>query len=592
MSKKKISVFIASPGDVPDERRGFREEIDVLNSGFGDGADVEFEALGWEDVLSSVGSRNQSVINELIKRCDVFFLVMHRRWGQDAPDAGVFLSYTEEEFHLAQGLKSEGGKPEIFILFKRVAAEFEANPDPQLQKVMEFKHQLEESRKALYRYFDDEESFRTELNKHLRAYAKGEIPKSIKQEQVILPLSILSKINTANELVAEKAKLAEIAKDYAEKSKMQIEQLQLQLAKDAAKLSMDGQVEYAREKFSKLIIESSDTIILDLAYSFYMRISDLKTSEFILDKRLSFCDECEVSISKAMYHMDLSRMYCAKSKFKEAIDSIMKSIVISKKIGNKPVTAVAYSYLGNVYRISDRYDKAKYMYNKSLSISETIGMDGLSASTLNNLGIVYLILEDYNMSESVYLKSLKIKEREKQSDKRIYGQSISYNGLGNLYLEKKNYVLAERYYLKSIELNSRFGSKEGIANNYGNLGTLYYKSGDSQLAEESYIKSLDISIEFGLETVTATQYGNLANIYRDRDDFDRAEELYLKAIRILKEPDMKGRLAEHYFNYGGLYYKKKDVGKALEMYQKSLALYEEIDSPKAEVVQKEIDRIR
>ena len=57
--KRKISVFIASPSDPANERRSFKNAITRLNVGFGDGADVEFEPLGWEDTLASTGRRNQ-----------------------------------------------------------------------------------------------------------------------------------------------------------------------------------------------------------------------------------------------------------------------------------------------------------------------------------------------------------------------------------------------------------------------------------------------------------------------------------------------------------------------------------------------------
>ena len=85
--KRTISVFIASPGDLAGERRAFKKAIDQLNVGFGDGANVEFVPLAWEDTLASTGRRSQGVINQEIDKCDVFILAMHRRWGQEAPDA-------------------------------------------------------------------------------------------------------------------------------------------------------------------------------------------------------------------------------------------------------------------------------------------------------------------------------------------------------------------------------------------------------------------------------------------------------------------------------------------------------------------------
>ncbi len=112
---RNIAVFIASPGDLAVERRAFRDAIEQLNAGFADGANVSFEALGWEDTLASTGRRSQSVINKDIDLCDVFILTMHRRWGQAAPDAGPYSSYTEEEFHRALERWQEEKKPEIFV---------------------------------------------------------------------------------------------------------------------------------------------------------------------------------------------------------------------------------------------------------------------------------------------------------------------------------------------------------------------------------------------------------------------------------------------------------------------------------------------
>ena len=81
---REIRVFIASPGDLAVERRAFKDAIELLNVGFGDGAEVQFESLGWEDTLATTGRRVQSVIDQDIDTCDVFVLALHRRWGQEA----------------------------------------------------------------------------------------------------------------------------------------------------------------------------------------------------------------------------------------------------------------------------------------------------------------------------------------------------------------------------------------------------------------------------------------------------------------------------------------------------------------------------
>jgi hypothetical protein len=125
---KPVRVFIAFPGDLAIERRAFKEVIEELNAGFGDGAGVEFLALGWEDTLATTGRRSQSVINDEIDRCDIFILAMHRRWGQEAQDAKPYSSYTEEEFHRAIDRWRRTLQPVVFVFFKQVEAGQMADP--------------------------------------------------------------------------------------------------------------------------------------------------------------------------------------------------------------------------------------------------------------------------------------------------------------------------------------------------------------------------------------------------------------------------------------------------------------------------------
>ena len=64
-TKRMIRVFIASPGDLAVERRAFKDVIDELNDGFGDGAGVTFEAL------AVMTRRSQGLINQEIDRREI-----------------------------------------------------------------------------------------------------------------------------------------------------------------------------------------------------------------------------------------------------------------------------------------------------------------------------------------------------------------------------------------------------------------------------------------------------------------------------------------------------------------------------------------
>jgi len=413
--KRNISVFIASPGDLANERRQFREAIKLLNVGFADGANVEFEALGWEDTLASTGRRNQSVINEEIDRCDVFLLVMHRRWGQEAPDAKPYTSYTEEEFHRALNLWKQHSKPEIFIFFKRVDPASEADAGPQLKKVMDFRKHLEESRQILYRYFDDEQSFSDEIDRHLRAFVKGDLPKTEQNaELVVLPLDVLKRIQEAENLVNQKMREAAEARDAEKEHRTKIEAMQLQIAQDAANLSKEGKIEFARQKFAELVTETINLDVLFLGYEFYSRTGDLDAAFTVLEKWLD----------------------------------------ISGPESNSPETASAYGNLGNLYRTRGELEDAEEMYLKSLALNEALGSKEGMASAYGNLGILYQIRGELEHTEEMYLKSLAIE----QALGRKEGMASDYGNLGNLYKIRGRLEDAEEMYLKSLNLFEELNS--------------------------------------------------------------------------------------------------------------------------------------
>lgn len=70
-----------------------------------------------------------------------------------------------------------------------------ADAGPQLQKVLDFRKSLEESRQVLYHGFANEAEFKAEVDRHLRAFAKGELPPAdAPRDKVLLPLAVLAEL--------------------------------------------------------------------------------------------------------------------------------------------------------------------------------------------------------------------------------------------------------------------------------------------------------------------------------------------------------------------------------------------------------------
>lgn len=289
---RTITVFLASPGDLAAERKAFREKIEELNSGFGEGAKVNFVPKLWEDVLATTGRRVQDVINREVDASDILILALNRRWGQPAPDSESS-SYTEEEFR--RGLKrwSKKKSPEVIVLFKNVDPESLADPGPQLKPVLAFRKELEVGRRTLSRAFSTEDAFAQEVDKHLRAFAQGRWQEIDRGTRCVdLPKAAVSALDRARRSSATRIKRTPSrgkagGKDGSAKKLKRVsvevnrelfqdDQTALTLARAAVDAASDGRVQDAAILFAKASEGTTNLSVLGLAADFFKQIGDLE----------------------------------------------------------------------------------------------------------------------------------------------------------------------------------------------------------------------------------------------------------------------------------------------------------------------------
>ena len=172
----EYNVFIASPGDVPEERTATREICESLNNdSFVKDKKIRLNPVGWEDVIPEAG-RPQAIINQLQQECDIFICMLYRRYGTPT---GGYDSGTEEEFLNAYEKWKNLSHPKIMFYFKEVlissARDFE---DPQLKKVFELKEKIQANEMLLYGTFKDTSDFKKiiteDLKKQIIQISKGD----------------------------------------------------------------------------------------------------------------------------------------------------------------------------------------------------------------------------------------------------------------------------------------------------------------------------------------------------------------------------------------------------------------------------------
>jgi hypothetical protein len=154
---KLYRVFIASPGDLADERKALRDLVERINGICSKETDWRIELLGWEDTLPGTG-RPQELINADLDKADLFIGCLWQRWGTPSGDGNK--TGFEEEFTRSFEKYKTTGSPEIWLFFKEVEPIRLSDPGEQLQKVLAFRSAQIEAKQLFFKEFKEARDWR------------------------------------------------------------------------------------------------------------------------------------------------------------------------------------------------------------------------------------------------------------------------------------------------------------------------------------------------------------------------------------------------------------------------------------------------
>ncbi|MBZ9776520.1 DUF4062 domain-containing protein [Mesorhizobium sp. CO1-1-8] len=178
-----VSVFVASPGDVADERQRLEEVINELNIAWSRQFNTRFELLRWEThTYPDVGMDGQDVINRHIPSdYDIFIGIM---WGRFGTPTNRAESGTAEEFQRAKARYEENSDSvKIMAYFKdEPIPPSKMDPD-QLTKINSFKNSLKDDG-VLYFEFKDIRDFERLVRLHLSHQILNFVPTNVANNSI------------------------------------------------------------------------------------------------------------------------------------------------------------------------------------------------------------------------------------------------------------------------------------------------------------------------------------------------------------------------------------------------------------------------
>ncbi len=170
-SETVLQVFVASPGDVAEEREVLESVVAELNRTWSKSLGLRLELLRWEtSTRPGIGSEPQAVINSQIgDEYDVFIGIL---WGRIGTPTSKAESGTLEEFERAHARwKADPSSVEIMVYFKDKAIKPSAIDGDQNSRVQHFKRSLGDEG-VLHHTFEGIENFESLVRAHLSAVAQ------------------------------------------------------------------------------------------------------------------------------------------------------------------------------------------------------------------------------------------------------------------------------------------------------------------------------------------------------------------------------------------------------------------------------------
>jgi tetratricopeptide (TPR) repeat protein len=355
-------VFIASPGGLEEEREAFRRAVNAHNESDAIERRVIFLPIGWEITPGGIG-RPQAIINEEVRRCDYFMLVLHDRWGS-APQAGKgpYSSGSEEEFDIARECCKLGSMRQIVILFKDLDPAQQRDPGPQLENVLRFREHLEAERSFLFEVFDELTNFEGRLRKHLAGWVRDHE----RQERGQAPLGVVPLAAADRRSVGEPA--IRLPRDSGSAA-----------VRDASALAVAGHVSQAERALAQVMAIDKESEPNDENFEAMLRYGDLQLqkeshakAEEVFKQLLETARERGASDWEVAALSDLGRLYQAMRQPAEAEANYREALAIREQTleADDPRVAVSLNALAEFLATQFRFREAEPLLRRALEIQQ------------------------------------------------------------------------------------------------------------------------------------------------------------------------------------------------------------------------------
>jgi tetratricopeptide (TPR) repeat protein len=259
------------------------------------------------------------------------------------------------------------------------------------------------------------------------------------------------------------------------------------------------------------------------------------------------------------------------SQFKEAEDSLTKSITLYKSLNLQEEAGKAITNIGTIYYYQGQIKVAIEHCQKAMEYF--VDFPEKAAMTNVNMGVMFRALGNYDLAIKKQLLALDYFNSVQDTNKQI----TSLNNIGSLYIHFLQYDRAIDYFNKSLELSKK--EPEGKASGYAGKGASFLKL---KMYDDAFFNiniALNIYDSLGLKKEYANAKYNVGSILFAKKKYSDA----LATIRIAQadfnELGLEREKITAINMIGLIYFEQGENDSAMVYLQKAFDLQKGIDDP-------------
>jgi tetratricopeptide (TPR) repeat protein len=297
-----------------------------------------------------------------------------------------------------------------------------------------------------------------------------------------------------------------------------------------------------------------------------------------LETALLAAHQLENSKMEGSHFGNLGIAYCHIGKVQKAINIFQQRLSISRKIGDAFGEANAMGNIGAAYALIGETSKAIEFFEQNLFITRMNGDRRGESKSLGNLGLAYHDLGNTGQAIECLEESLEI-------DRKIGNRQGEGTNLGNLGLIHANMGDTQKaieYYSQHLTITYEIGDRRGEGNSLSNLGDAYYALGNTTQAIEYYEKALVVVRDIDDRHKEENILGKLGSAYCTMGNACKAIEYYEQELVVIREIGDRQLEEDTIGTIGNAYYVLGNAHKSMKYYEQALGIAREIGDRQGE----------